>query len=117
MKPGFVRLISARPSRRFGLMVSICAGLMCSSPGWSLTLTQAYQAALGSDPVFASARASYTASVEQLPQARSGLLPWVTATGDVSYSDTRTRFTNQLPRRKTHADNYGYQLVLSQPLF
>lgn len=117
MKAGSVRSTPVRHARRFALMAMACAGMAFGSSSWALTLTQAYQAALGSDPTFASARASYTASLEQLPQARSNLLPWVSATGDVSYSDTRIRFTNQLPRRKTHADNYGYQLVLSQPLF
>src|SRR5690606_18159674 len=106
-----------RHARRFSLKLIACVSMTLAGPAGALTLTQAYQAALGSDPVFAAARASYTASMEQLPQARSSLLPWVSATGDVSYSDTRTRFSNQLPRRKTYADSYGYQLVLSQPLF
>lgn len=92
-------------------------GLVCASPAWSLTLLQTFQQALGSDPVFAAARASYTASIEQLPQARANLLPWVTASAGATYNDTRTRFTNELPRRRTHGDTYQYQLVLSQPLF
>ncbi len=83
----------------------------------ALTLWQAFQAALASDPIFASARAAYAAGLEQLPQARSNLLPWVTAGGNATYSDTRTRFTNELPRRNTHNDAYNYQVSLSQPLF
>ncbi len=117
MKRGFAYPLATGRLRQLATAAIVCAGLMASGTAWSLTLTEAYQAALGSDPVFAAARASYTASIEQLPQARANLLPWVSATADASYADTRTRFSNQLPRRNNYVDSYGYQLVLSQPLF
>ncbi|MGE4338919.1 MAG: TolC family outer membrane protein [Pigmentiphaga sp.] len=88
-----------------------------TAPAWALNLAQAVQEAMASDPVFAAARARYQADLEQLPQARASLLPWVSALATGNYADTRTRFTNEMPRRRVHADNYGYQLTLSQPLF
>ncbi|TSH89157.1 TolC family outer membrane protein [Verticiella sediminum] len=102
------------------LRLRLAAALVALGLGQSaaaLSLVQAYQTALANDPIFASARAQYTAGLEQLPQARSALLPFVTAGASATYNDTRTRFTNQLPRRNVYTDDYGYQLVLSQPLF
>lgn len=117
MKPRVIRSLSSKlkPAAMVGKL-ALC-GLLFAPSAWSLTLLQAYQQALGSDPIFAAARSSYTASLEQLPQARANLLPWVTASGSATYNDTRTRFTNELPRRRTHGDTYQYQLVLTQPLF
>ena len=106
-----------RPRGRWLSAALVGAALILPAGAQALTLWQAYQAALGSDPVFASARAGYTAGLERLPQARANLLPWVTAGGSATYTDTRTRFTNELPRRNTHNDAYNYQLSLSQPLF
>lgn len=45
------------------------------------------------------------------------LLPWLSATTSATYADTRTRYTNDQPTRRTHGDTYVYRLVLSQPLF
>src|SRR5690606_20146102 len=118
MKPRATRSLSGKPRKSAAIVgkLALC-GLLFALPASSLTLLQAVQQALCSDPVFAAARSSYTASMEQLPQARSNLLPWVTASGSATYNDTRTRFTNELPRRKTYGDTYQYQLVLTQPLF
>lgn len=106
-----------RRPRRWLPAALLGLGLILPPGAHALTLWQAYQAALGSDPVFAGARAAYTAGLEQLPQARAFLLPWVSAGGSATYTDTRTRFTNELPRRNTYNDTYNYQVSLSQPLF
>ncbi len=98
-------------------LIGSMVGLALASPVWALNLEQAVDAALGSDPHFAAARARYQADVEQLPQARALLLPWVSGSADAGYNTTRTRFSNELPRRRINNDSYGYQLVLSQPLF
>lgn len=117
MKRGFACLTLPGHLRRLAVAAVACASFGSAGAAWSLTLTEAYRAALGSDPIFAAARANYTANIEQLPQARANLLPWVTATADAGYRDSRTRFTNELPRRNNSGDEYGYQLVLTQPLF
>src|SRR5690606_19646963 len=108
MKRGFADTVKAWGKSGLGAAALALAGLGAGSQAWALTLNEAYRAALASDPVFAAARASYSASVEQLPQAKANLLPWITASGDLSYADTRTRFTNQLPRRNNYNDSFGY---------
>lgn len=98
-------------------LAGVLAAALAFAPASALNLTQATQEAIASDPSFAAARARYVADLERLPQARAYLLPWVNANANATYAETRTRFSNQLPRRQTHTDNYGYQLTLSQPLF
>ncbi|SAI48981.1 outer membrane protein [Bordetella ansorpii] len=74
---------------------------------------QVWRQALGSDPVYASARAAYRAGLEQLPQARAGLLPAVSAEVGGAYQSTHSTrgFTAY---DGTRAD---WALVLTQPLF
>ncbi len=98
-------------------LAAVLLAVLAVTPAHALNLLQAYQAALASDPVFATARAQYAASIERLPQARANLMPWLSATAGASYADTRTRYTNNQPQRHTHGDSYSYRLVLSQPLF
>ncbi len=81
-------------------------------------LLQIYRDALTSDPTLASARATYTASLEVLPQARSGLLPLVSLLASASqqdfdetlHSDPQTKFHQPFPQ-------YGYTVSASQPLY
>lgn len=118
--PSGIRIFSAGANgwRRLGvgLLVSALA-LALSAPARALNLEQAVASALGSDPTFAAARARYQADTEKLPQARALLLPWVSGNVDAGYNNTRVRYSNELPRRSTNNNNYGYQLTLSQPLF
>src|SRR5690625_2641070 len=104
--PSGIRIFSAGANgwRRLGvgLLVSALA-LALSAPARALNLEQAVASALGSDPTFAAARAL--------------LLPWVSGNVDAGYNNTRVRYSNELPRRSTNNNNYGYQLTLSQPLF
>lgn len=100
---------------------SFAAALGLALGGWSLSvaaaqdLLQTWQAALANDPVYAAARAQYRASVEQLPQARAGLLPAVSAEIGLIYQDTRP--TNNLSRRVRDDTTAPWQLVLTQPLY
>jgi len=50
-------------------------------------LLQIYRDAQKSDPQLASARASWEATQEKMPQARAGLLPNVSATGAANYNN------------------------------
>ncbi len=76
-------------------------------------LMQVWQQALGSDPVYASARAAYRAGLEQLPQARADLLPAISAEVGGAYQSTHSTrgFTAYDGTRANWA------LVLTQPLF
>lgn len=100
--------------------LAVTLGLALSA-SWSLPasaaqdLLQTWQAALANDPVYAAARAQYRASIEQLPQARAGLLPAVNAEIGVLYEDTRA--TRNLSRRVKDGTSAPWELVLTQPLY
>ena len=55
-----------------------------AAPAIGEDLMQIYREALRADPVIASAQANWVATQEKAPQARSGLLPNVAATGNGS---------------------------------
>ena len=99
---------------------AVALGLALSA-GWNVAahaaqdLLQTWQAALANDPVYAAARAQYRASIEQLPQARAGLLPAISAEIGVQYQDTRA--TRHLTRRVTDDTAVPWQIVLTQPLY
>jgi outer membrane protein len=57
------------------------AGLFFAARASAEDLLQIYREAQQNDPTLAAARASWVASQEKLPQARSGLLPNVSASG------------------------------------
>lgn len=78
-------------------------------------LLQTWQSALANDPVYGAARAQYRASIEQLPQARAGLLPAINAEIGLTYQDTRT--TRDLSRRVQDNTRAPWELVLTQPLY
>jgi outer membrane protein len=81
-------------------------------------LVQIYRDALTGDPTLAAARATYAATQELLPQARSGLLPVLSLLGNANYvdfnenlhSDPSVNFPQRFPQ-------YSYTLAASQPLF
>lgn len=80
----------------------------------ALDLSEAYRAALAIDPVLAAARHELEAVRQRVPQARSGLLPALVATG--SHSRVEGTVENSaLPWRPQRPQ--GYSLALTQPLF
>src|SRR5450759_705576 len=75
-------------------------------------LMDVYREALARDPVFASARASYEAAKEVLPQARAGILPAVSLAASANRNN---RITEGIPKMDYNTN--GYTLSLLQPLF
>lgn len=75
-------------------------------------LIDVYREALARDPVFASARASYEAAREVLPQARAGILPAINLGASANQNH---RETEGIPKMDYNV--IGYTLSLSQPLF
>ena len=91
-----------------------------SAPAWSLDLMQAYQAALEQDPKIRAARAARDAAAERLPQARSQLLPNVSANLGRYDNNVDVTQQNALGRDVTSSDryfSYNQTLQLRQPLF
>jgi outer membrane protein len=95
--------------RRIALALAVAATL---GPARAADLLTIYRDSQVSDPVFQSARATYMAAIEKLPQARSGYLPLVAASASI--------FRNEVDRQT--ADNVSYTtkvyaVTLTQPIF
>jgi len=81
-------------------------------------LLQVYREAVANDPTLASARASWEATQEVVPQARAGLLPSVTLVGNANgehfheklHTDPSLSVTQNFP-------NANYTVSASQPLY
>ncbi len=106
------------------------AGLLTSLSGLALAaavqvvsaadLLSVYREAQGSDAVYASARASYEAGREKLPQGLSGLLPAVTIAGNTQYNDRDLQFRGVVPGAPsgtTRFNSNSVSVTATQPLF
>ena len=107
-------------NRRLALLAAVTLPLALGLPPAvrAEDLMQVYREAQQYDPVLASARASWNATQERVPQARAGLLPNVALTGSANYNDGRTTITAE-PRSVTANayQNYNLAISASQPLF
>ncbi|MDQ6917035.1 MAG: TolC family outer membrane protein [Pseudomonadota bacterium] len=97
-------------------------GAMAISASLSLAsaedLVQIYRAALDSDPVLASARATREATQEVVPQALAGLLPAVNLTANAGVEDFHDRLhTDPTATFHDRFPNYAYTVSASQPLY
>lgn len=77
-------------------------------------LLEVWQLALERDPIYAASGYASTAGQERLPQARAGLLPYVSAQASADADDTRRARTLSGGDSDTHAQ---WSLALIQPLF
>ncbi len=81
-------------------------------------LVQIYREAQQHDPTLAGARATWLATQERVPQARSALLPNVSLSGSANVNDGRTSV--QGAGGSVTANNYGnaaFTVSASQPLY
>jgi TolC family type I secretion outer membrane protein len=97
---------------------SICLGL--SAPTRAMDLLQVYQAAQQQDPTLLAARASTAVERERLPQAKSQLLPNISAS--LSRNDNHLESTTPNFLGKEQTTNIGYPsrnktVSLRQPLY
>ncbi|WP_235931917.1 TolC family outer membrane protein [Sheuella amnicola] len=99
---------------RIATVVLTVTLVLSSKMSAAIDLKQCWQLALTHDPVYAAARANYRAMMEKMPQARSSLLPRVSASAAVGYLDSRanTAFTQVYQNSNT-----AWALTLSQPIF
>ncbi|WZB62978.1 TolC family outer membrane protein [Achromobacter xylosoxidans] len=97
------------------LLVFTCAASVGPSRAHAADdLMQVWRTALGSDPVYAAARANYRASLEKEPQARAGLLPQISAEAGGAYRETRSTQGFGM----AYSGGRGtWDLALTQPLF
>ncbi|MDO9320929.1 MAG: TolC family outer membrane protein [Pseudomonas sp.] len=105
--------------RRLSLAVAVAAASSAAvwaaeTPQSSKTdLVSVYQEAVNNNAALAAARADYLARVEAVPQARSALLPNLSAEGTVQ----STRTALDTPSNTGTRSGNSYQANLSQPLF
>ena len=90
----------------------IALGLLIAYSANAADLLEVYQAAEQQDQVYAAAKATYNASLEKLPQARSALRPQVNLQAPLTYNYVRNNPKgDSIP---TTSDNYaGANITLS----
>jgi outer membrane protein len=81
-------------------------------------LMQIYRDAAANDPTLASARATWLATQEVMPQARAGLLPAVTLQGNADRQNFYEKLhTDPSLSFSTTFSQYNYTVSATQPLF
>lgn len=91
---------------------------LLASPLLAADLMQVYRDAQDNDPTFAAARATLDAGREKTPQARAGLLPSLTLSGNTVWNENEYSYKSQPAfNGEPRYNSNGYQLTLSQPLF
>ena len=108
--------VSFLPLARVG---AFAMALVCAS-AWPLDLSQAYQAALEQDSTIRAVRADTDARRERLPQARSQLLPNLSASASRYRNSLARTSPDFLGRLVTSDERYASSsetLILKQPLF
>jgi protease secretion system outer membrane protein len=106
-------------SRTLALIAALACAPLCTS-AWSLDLSQAYQAAMAQDASIRATRAATEAKRERLPQARSQLLPNISASASRNRNALESTTPNFLGKPVTTNSDYTSSttaLTLRQPLF
>ena len=88
----------------------LCAAMFSSTGVYAVDMLGVYQTAAEQDPIVGAAKAAYAAAQEQLPQARSALLPNVR--GSISTSKNVREFpgaVNTNPASPTFGQSYQGQ--------
>lgn len=113
------------------LIAVLLASAFFSLDAQAADLLQVYQQALANDATYASARASAAAGRERVPQGRAGLLPVISASGNIAHNNTDfSPFNEGQPIRDANGNVTGTVLAggpnlnskditvqLAQPLF
>jgi outer membrane protein len=81
-------------------------------------LLEVFRQAQTADATYASARATWAAAQERIPQARAGLLPLVSLSASADQTNRSTRFRDDLtPRTSGDFRSTGLTLAVVQPLY
>ena len=92
--------------------VAAAVVLAFAGPACAADLLNVYRDALVSDPVYQSARAQYSSTIEALPQARATYLPLLSAVGSIFHNDVDREIA---PDQHYTTNTFG--VTLSQPVF
>jgi outer membrane protein len=96
----------------------VLAGAGLGRPAAAEDLVQIYRDALANDPTLASAKATWQASQEAVPQARAGLLPVLSLLGTANEQDFNENLHTD-PGTSFHQrfGGAGYTVSASQPIY
>jgi outer membrane protein len=100
------------------LLVVAAVAASLARPAPAEDLLQIYRDAQQNDPSLAAARSNWSATQERVPQARSGLLPQLAASGNATVDNGRTSLAGE--QRTITANtfgNAGFTISASQPLY
>jgi outer membrane protein len=100
------------------LLALVALGISCQARATDLLDT--FHAAQSQDAVFASARASFEAAQEKVPQGRSLLLPSINANANSTYTQSKVAYSSTalpFPQGQFDYNSHGYGVTLVQPLF
>jgi outer membrane protein len=101
--------------KTLGLLITLA---LSSSAAQSADLLGLYNEAKIYDAQFASARAALDAGRERLPQGRSGLLPFISASANTNWNETETKSrVNGAANVASDYNSNGWSVNLTQPLF
>jgi len=102
-------------------LLAIALGAACSgalAPAAADDLLQIYRDALANDPVLGSARATWAATQENVPQARAGLLPTVGLAANANEADFYERIhVDPAEKVRERFPQLNYTVSASQPLY
>jgi outer membrane protein len=102
----------------FRLLAFPLALVLAAGAARAEDLVQIYREAQLNDPLLAAARANWTATQERVPQARSFLLPNVSASGNVNANEGR--FTTYTDPRAVSSNVFAtsnFSISAAQPLY
>lgn len=108
--------LNASPRIRRGAVTCGLLMLCVAAPAIAADLLEIYRRAQQQDPVFASARATWVAAQEKIPQGRALLLPVATLTGNTTYNDRKLTFRNGNDASGPFNSN-GFTVSVTQPIF
>jgi outer membrane protein len=81
-------------------------------------LLDVFRQAQSADTTYATARATWAASQERIPQGRSGLLPVASLSASTQYNDRDIRFRDQtVPTNNVPFNSNALTLSVTQPIF
>ena len=103
---------------RLNVLAWVAIGL-ASGPAAADDLMSVYRDAIVQDPVYASARSTYAATKEKLPQGRALLLPNANATANATYNSTNISYNGvtTLPQGNLNYPSFGAGVNVTQPIF
>jgi outer membrane protein len=103
---------------RAGVLFAITLTFGAGAPARSADLVEIFRLAQSADAVYGSARASWAAAQEKLPQGRSGLLPSASLSASTQYNDRRINFRDPASSDNSSRFNSNvFSLSISQPIY